>query len=141
MSEQKVEELVLEYENLRRRLAELNSLMQLLSASLSEIQMSLETLSSLENLSEETSLLAPAGTLILVPVRYKPLKKILVNTGAGYYIEMGIEEAKRFVENRGRVIRELLNRASLEARNVMYRMKEIEDVIRAKMAGKQGRKQ
>lgn len=139
MSEPKVEELVLEYENLRRRLAELNSLIQLLSASLSEIQMSLETLSSLEDLTEETSLLAPAGTLILVPVKYKPLGRILVNTGAGYYIEMSIEEAKKFVENRGRIIRELLNRASLEARSVMYRMKEIEDVIRARMTRKQGK--
>jgi prefoldin alpha subunit len=98
-AEQRLNQLVTEIRLLEAYYQEVELRQQTVSAALSDTRAASESLNAL-SLSDERELLIPVGGGILLPVKAPPLKKLIVNVGAGVAVEKTPDSAKLFLQER-----------------------------------------
>ncbi|KAL3321021.1 Prefoldin subunit 5 [Cichlidogyrus casuarinus] len=66
----------------------------------SKFGMSLNALNNLESKMDQNISLIPLTTNLYVPGKLKDPSRVIVSIGTGYYAEMSVEQAKKFVNKR-----------------------------------------
>lgn len=104
--------------------------MEIINASMSDVQSALSALDELKKHSEENEILANIGAGVLLKVKYIPGTKIIVPLNPSTYIETTIDEAKNILERK----MERLNSTQVEVRKQLSqaasRLSEIEPKLR-----------
>ncbi|MEM1545340.1 MAG: prefoldin subunit alpha [Candidatus Methanomethylicia archaeon] len=127
---EKTQQLVSEYNALQLLIDRLQKQMEIINASMSDVQSALSALDELKKHSEENEILANIGAGVLLKVKYIPGTKIIVPLNPSTYIETTIDEAKNILERK----MERLNSAQVEVRKQLSqaasRLSEIEPKLR-----------
>lgn len=121
MTKEQQEKLLI-YQLLQARLEELKKHSSLLEQNFLEIENSVAGLDTLKKTKQESDVLMPFGSGIYTPSVLKPVKKILVDIGAGVVMEKSVPEAEELLKERREEIGKVITNIQKEASQIVDRM-------------------
>ena len=125
------EQLAAEYTAISQLIDEVKQRIDLLNASLNDIASAKGALEELEAVKEGEELLVPIGAGVYVRVRVVDKSSVLVTVGASILVEKGLEEARKYLDEREQRVRDLLRRHVSDYQALASRLSEIERELRA----------
>jgi len=124
-----------EQEELRRLTAEIellqsqanvqNQNLELLTLSLSELKVTLETLEQLKKIETGKELLIPLGSGSYVRSSLKQNDKVIIGVGSGFSVEKDVDEAKATVDKRAAELESAIQKTRERMQEISGRLEEL----------------
>jgi len=138
---EEIQGIMMEAENYRRHIESLKGEMQLLEATMKELNASLAALDALKENKKGASMLVPIGSGSFVKAELKDSEKVIVGMGAGISLEKSIEEAKAVLGERGKEIAQAMEKLQKNALEVSEVLMQLEDSYRRSVSALQSEQQ
>jgi len=126
---EKLERSLVELKKEEALMEALNQQVALLTATLSELSSTIETIKRLKEAPPEVEILTPVGSGSFVRARLLPLERVLMGIGANVVVERTPEEAMQFLEEKSSEIGRALQELREEMARVLERMEALRPEI------------
>ncbi|MHA1369864.1 MAG: prefoldin subunit alpha [Promethearchaeota archaeon] len=95
----KLENLAAEMRYIESQVEQINTQIQLIQADINDVQVTKEKIDALQNLQDggTTDVMVPIGSLVKLKLEIKKPEKLIINVGAGYFIEVDLEKSKEML--------------------------------------------
>ncbi|MEM2974058.1 MAG: prefoldin subunit alpha [Candidatus Micrarchaeia archaeon] len=122
-----LQDLAIEADIHQRRAQDIQNQMQALQMAETEME---RTVEALKNLKERNNTLFSLGSGIFVNAELKGIDKLLVNVGSNVMVEMSIEEALEFIDERKKEVNAAKEDLLKGMQAISHRLKEIDTEAR-----------
>ncbi len=123
------EDILGEYEQLRAQAETLKQRLELIGASLSEMEITKESLDNVEKLGKDNEILVPLGGDAFVKAQIIDTERVIVGIGSRVVVRKSTSEAKADMENKIREMEKIMADRNESLRRALKRLEELTPTV------------